>query len=116
VPPVAVAGEPEPAYTPTLDPVWERPLQAPPDASIDPLLDPPLATEQPGCELHVPVGSDWQGVSTPPQPFIVGVVQVHPVSPWQEAAVALPEQGWSAPVHPPNPPLVQPGQYVVLQA
>ncbi len=117
-PPVADGGEPEPAYTGTLDPIWAMDEQA--DASTAPLLepplDPPLVIEQPGCELHWLVDSDWHGVIAPTQPFIAGPVQVQPSSPWQEAAVALFEHGCSAPPHPPNPSLVQPGQYVVLQA
>jgi hypothetical protein len=118
-PPVADGGDPEPAYTGTLDPIWAIDEQA--DASTAPLLepplDPPLVIEQPGCELHWLVDSDWQGVSVPRQPFIVGVLQVHPISPWQVAAVPLFEHGYTDPVHPPAiGSAVQPGQYVVLQA
>jgi hypothetical protein len=69
----------------TVDPTCWMDEQA--DASIAPLLDPPLLdplpleSVHPGCELHWLVDRFWQGVIAPTQPLMAGPVQVHPNSP-----------------------------------
>ena len=82
-------------------------LEEPP---VDPLLDPTLDTKHPGCRLHMSVARDWHGLTAPTHPFMPGNVQVHPDWAVHAAAVALLEQGCTAPPQPPSPSDTQPGQ------